>query len=102
VPPRSTARKHAIVAKDDPVPEIASELAEALRRCADELAGIGGSLAYLAAAKHSGTAGEQRQLAAVIYHTSIQRFGGVKYDGEPIAQKDLDELTKVFRALMRK
>jgi hypothetical protein len=26
--------------------------------------------------KHSGTAGEQRELAAVIYHTGKQRFGG--------------------------
>jgi hypothetical protein len=84
------------------VPEIASELAEALHRCADELAGIGGSLAYLAAASPQRTAGEQRQLAAVIYHTAIQKFGGVKYDGDPIDQKTIDELGTTFRKLLRK
>lgn len=106
----SRARKAAIV-RTRPVSEmaVASEIADAIHRLADachgikdELAGIGGALSYQAAAKHSGTAGEQRILGGAIYHTSIQRFGGVKYDGEPIDQKTIDELAKMMRALLRK
>ena len=84
------------------MPEIASELAEALHRCADELAGIGGALAYLAAADPRRTAGEQRQLAAVVYRTSVLRFGGVKYDGEPIDKMTIESCDKALRALLRK
>jgi hypothetical protein len=82
--------------------ETASEIADAIHRLADECAGIAGALSYLAAAKHSGTAGEQRLLGAVIYQTSIQRFGGLKYDGEPIDQMTIDDLAKTFRKLLRK
>ena len=98
--PPSSARKQLIVRKASPVSEIASEIAEALNRAADELAGIAGSLAYIAASKHSGTAGEQRQLAAVIYETGVRRFGGIKYDGEPIDQATVDELGKMWRKMM--
>jgi hypothetical protein len=98
----SRARSRAIVERAEVVPEIASEIAEALNRLADECAGIAGALSYLAAGKHSGTAGEQRQLGAVIYHTSVQRFGGVKYDGDPIDKQTIDELDKTFRKLLRK
>lgn len=98
----STARKKRIVEKARPVSEMASEIADALRALTDEVAAVGGALAYLAASKHSGTAGEQRQLGAVIYHTSIKRFGGVKYDGEQIDQMTIDSLDKTFRKLLRK
>jgi hypothetical protein len=87
----SSARKYQLAFRSQPVTEIAIELAEALHRCADELAAIGGALSYLAAAKHSGTAGEQRILGGVIYHTGKQQFGGVKYDGEPIDQMTIDD-----------
>lgn len=98
----SRARYRAIVAKASTVPEIASEIAEALNRVADELAGIGGALSYFAASKHSGTAGEQRLLGGVIYHTAKQRFGGLKYDGEPIDQMTIESLDKLFRKMLRK
>jgi hypothetical protein len=98
----SRIRKRLILERAGPVSEIASELVAALNRCADELAGIGGALAYIGAQKHSGTAGEQRLLGGVIYHTSVQRFGGVKYDGDPIDQMTIDDLARTFRKLMRK
>ena len=98
----SRARKRLILERAEPVTEMASVVADALDRLADEVAGVAGALSYLAASKHSGTAGEQRQLGAVIYHTAIKRFGGLKYDGEPIDQMTIDNLDKAFRKLLRK
>jgi hypothetical protein len=83
------------------MPEV-GEVADALQAIADELAGIGGALSYLAASKHSGTAGEQRILGAVIYQTALKRFGGLKYDGEPIDQATIESLDKMMRKLLRK
>jgi hypothetical protein len=79
----------------------ASEIAEALHRCADELAGIGGALAYIAAAEHSDNAGRQRELGGVIYRTATLRFGGVKYDGEPIDRMTIENCDKALRKLLR-
>jgi hypothetical protein len=98
----SRIRKQLIVEKAGPVTEIASEIADAINRLADECAGVAGALSYLAASKHSVTAGEQRQLGAVIYHTSVRRFGGIKYDGEHIDQMTIENLDKTFRKLLRK
>ena len=101
----SRARKALIVREASPVSETAfaaSEIADAIHRLADECAGIAGALSYLAASKHSTTAGDQRLLGGAIYHTSVQRFGGVKYDGEPIDQKTIDDLAKMMRSLLRK
>lgn len=107
----SRARKARILERVEPVSEtaVASEIADAIHRLADacygmkdELSGIAGALSYLAAAKHSGTAGEQRQLGAVIYQTSVKRFGGLKYDGEPIDQMTIESLDKAFRKMLRK
>lgn len=100
----STARKARIVERANPMSEtaVASEIADAIHHLADECAGIAGALAYLAASKHSDSAGRQRELGAVIYHTSVQRFGGVRYDGEPICQMTIDELTTLMRKLLRK
>lgn len=96
----SSARKRAIV--EATVPEIASVVADALDRLTDEVAAVAGALSYMAASKHSGTAGEQRLLGGVIYHTARQRFGGLKYDGEPIDQMTIDSLDKLMRKLLRK
>ena len=107
----SRARSQAIVAKVRPVSEtaVASEIADAIHRLADacygikdELAGVGGALSYMAAADPKRTAGEQRQLGAVIYHTGRKRFGGLKYDGEVIDQATIENLDKMFRKLLRK
>ena len=81
--------------------EIASEIAASIDRAADAFASLAGVIAYLAAMDHSETAGEQRQLAAVIFHTAAQRFGGVKYDGRVIdaaTVEDMDEMwMRVFK-----
>jgi hypothetical protein len=98
----STARKRAIVRRANPVTEIASEIAEAINRLADECAGIAGALSYLAAGEHSDTAGRQRELGAVIYRTAILRFGGVKYDGEPIDRMTIESCDKSLRKLLRR
>lgn len=84
------------------MPEVASEIADALNRNADELAAIAGSLAYIGAANHAKTAGEQRQLAAVIYCTAKQRFGGVKYDGLPIDRATIEELDAMWLKMLGK
>lgn len=87
-------------AKAEPMAEIASEIADALNRLADEVACVAGSLAYLAAAKHSGTSGEQRQLAAVAYCTAKQRFGGIKYDGVKIDQATIEQLDLMWLKML--
>lgn len=90
----SSARKHRIV--EAAVPEIASEIAEALHRVADTFETLACVAAYTAAADLAETAGEQRQLAAVMYETARQRFGGVKYDGLRITEQDLPELDAMW------
>jgi hypothetical protein len=95
-PMSSRSRKQAIVERASAVPEIASEIAEALHRVADTFETFGCIMAYCAAADMAETAGEQRQLAAVMFATAKQRFGGVKYDGQPITEANIDELDAMW------
>lgn len=90
----SRARKQAIV--EAAVPEIASEIAEALHRVADSFETLACIAAYQAAADLAETAGEQRQLAGVMYATAKQRFGGVKYEGLRITEQNLEELDAMW------
>lgn len=90
------ARKSAIVEKARPVPEIASEIADALNRTAEAFETFAGIAAYIAAAEHTETAGEQRQLAAVMYQTAVLKFGGVKYDGKVIDEATIAELDEMW------
>ena len=90
----SRARKAQIRVKA--VPEIASEIAGALDRVSDSFLTFAGIAAYIAAAEHTETAGEQRQLAAVMFHTARQKFGGVKYDGQHIDQATIEELDAMW------
>lgn len=78
------------------MPEMASEIADALHRVAESFETFAGIVAYIAAAEHSGTAGEQRQLAAVMTHTARQKFGGVKFDGQQIDQATINELDDMW------
>jgi hypothetical protein len=94
LPPRTRAEKSAIV--EAAVPEIASEIAEALHRVADSFETLAGVFAYGAAADLVETAGEQRQLAAVMVATAKQKFGGVKYDGLKITEQDLEMLDAMW------
>ncbi len=96
----SSARKALIIREARPVSEIASEIADALGRVAEELCAISGSLAYIAAETHSETAGEQRELAAVIYHTARKRFGGIKYDGVEIGKATIEQLDKMWLKML--
>jgi hypothetical protein len=90
----SSARKRAIV--EAAVPEIASEIAEALHRVADSFETLACIGAYCAAADLAETAGEQRQLAGVMYATAKLRFGGVKYEGVRITEQDQSELDAMW------
>jgi hypothetical protein len=93
----SRSRKQAIVERASTVSENpASEIAEALHRVADTFETLGCIMAYCAAADMVETAGEQRQLAAVMHQTARLRFGGVKYDGQVINDQNIDELDAMW------
>ena len=91
--PNDRRRKQAIVERAKPVSEIASEIAEALTD-------VAAALCFDAATKYEGTAGEQRQIAACMFHTGQKRFGGVKYDGRPIGNMDVPELDALWQKLI--
>lgn len=93
MPPRSTARKAALLGSR-PVPEIASEIADALQD-------VAAALCYSAATRYNGTAGEQRQIAATMFHIGQKRFGGVKYDGERIEDMDTRQLDALWNKLIQ-
>ena len=82
------------------MPEV-SEIAAAFRYAGDNFATLAGIMAYVAAAEHTETAGEQRQLAAVMFHTAAKQFGGVKYDGQQIDQATIDELDEMWAKFFR-
>lgn len=89
----SRARKLAIHRKASGVSEIASEIASALED-------VAAALCFDAATKYIGTAGEQRQIAGVMFHTCQKRFGGVKYDGQPINKATIDQLDAMWDKLI--
>jgi hypothetical protein len=80
MPPRSTAAKARIIGRAKPVSEIASEIGDKLQAVSESFLTLAGIAAYIAA-PNTRTAGGNEQLAAVMFHTARQRFGGVKYDG---------------------
>jgi hypothetical protein len=65
------ARKSRIM--EAAVPEIASEIADALHRVADAFETLACIGAYCAAADLAETLGEQRQLAAVMHQTATPK-----------------------------
>jgi hypothetical protein len=89
----STARKTAIVRKANPVSETASVIADAL-------SDVAAALCFDAATKYEGTAGEQRQIAGVMFHIAQKRFGGIKYDGQAIDQASIEQLDKMWKSLI--
>jgi hypothetical protein len=95
----SRARSYYIL--EGAVPEVASEIAEALNAVADSFLTLAGIGAYIAASNDEElTQGEIRQTAAVMFHTARQKFGGVKYDGRKIEEADLAELDAMWCKLM--
>jgi hypothetical protein len=97
----SRARSKAIIEKAEPVSETASQIADALHAVSESFLTCAGIFAYVAAAEHSGTAGEQRQLAAVMFHTAKLKFGGVKYDGQRIDEATISELDDMWCRFFR-
>jgi hypothetical protein len=94
-----TARKHEIVrAAGDG--DYVSEVAQAIERLADAGDSIAAALCYEAATRYIGTAGEQRQIAATMFHTAKRKFGGVKYDGERIEAMDVRTLDALWQKLI--
>lgn len=89
----SRARKFQIVRKAEPVSETASMIADAL-------SDVAAALCFEAATKYQGTAGEQRQIAGVMFHICQKRFGGIKYDGERIDQASIEMLDKMWKSLI--
>jgi hypothetical protein len=85
--------RKALILKAKPVSETASLIAEALTD-------VAAALCFDAATKYQGTAGEQRQIAAVMFHTCQKRFGGVKYDGKKLEQMDVPELDALWQRLI--
>jgi hypothetical protein len=84
------------------MPEVASEIAEALHRVSESFLTLAGIGAYIAASNDEGlTQGEIRQTAAVMFHTARQQFGGVKYDGQRIENANLEELDAMWCKLLR-
>lgn len=94
--PRTSARKYACHRKVPAVSEIASQIGGGLLALAEAVETHACIMAYLAAAEHTRTAGEQRQLAAVMFQTARKRFGGVKYDGLRIEDLDLEGLDAIL------
>lgn len=89
----SRARKLAIIEKAEPVPETASLIAEALTD-------VAAALCFDAATKYEGTAGEQRQIAGVMFQIAQRRFRDVKVNGEKLCSADAEMLEKMWRTLI--
>jgi hypothetical protein len=89
----SRIRKRILLERAPAVPEIASEIAEALTD-------VAAALCYDAATKYEGTAGEQRQIAATMFRIAQKRFQGVRHEGEHIAEMDMPELAALWDRLI--
>jgi hypothetical protein len=62
---------------------VATELREGMENVADALRTLAGAVCTVAAKEHSGTKGEQREFAAVLYSHCESRFGDVLRKLEP-------------------
>jgi hypothetical protein len=89
----SRFRKRLIIQRAEPVSETASIIAEALQD-------VAAALCFEAATKYIGTAGEQRQIAAVMFHTCQKRFGGVNYAGQKISHADVETLERMWKQII--
>lgn len=89
------ARKAEIVRKAANVSEspVASEIAQALTD-------VAAALCFDAATKYEGTAGEQRQIAGVMFQIAQRRFQDVKVDGVKLDKASTDQLEAMWRNLI--
>lgn len=89
----SYARKRLIIRRANPVSETASVIADAI-------SDLAAAICFDAATKYQGTAGEQRQIAATMFHVCQKRFGGLKYDGQKIEDMDMRALDALWQKLI--
>ena len=73
----AAARKRAIYEGARPVSGYESEASEAINNLADAARTLAGAFCTLAAASHTKTPGEQRDMAAVFYDDASHRFGDI-------------------------
>lgn len=98
----SSARKRAIIGKAEAVvPEFVSETREGMDNIADALRTLAGVMASVAAAAHTDTLGNQRNMAGVIFADAQERFGDVlnklNEKNQAELQKWIDGLCKAKR-----
>jgi len=84
------ARSQAIVANASAVPEIASEIADAIRRLADVGELIADGLFACAAGCHTDTLGNQRNMTAVFRADAETRYADVLKKLSPEQKKQLE------------
>ena len=90
MPPRSTARKAAIV-QEAIVPDVASEIADAIHGLTDAFRQLSGVMAWGVAESHSDTHGRQAEMAAVILRFALEGYFHTKVDGRKVCDADADE-----------
>jgi hypothetical protein len=72
------------------MPEYVSETREGMDNIADAIRTLAGVVASVAAAAHTDTLGNQRNMAGVIYADAQQRFGDVMRKLDDKTQKELE------------
>jgi len=75
-------------------------MSEAAAEIAEALTDVAAAICFDAATKYQGTVGEQRQIAAVMFHTAQKRFGGIKYEGKRIEDADIQTLDAMWQKLI--
>jgi hypothetical protein len=73
------------------VPEIASEVREGLENLGDAVRTLAGVMASVAAAAHTDTLGNQRNMAGVIFADASERFGDVLKKLDAKSQAELEK-----------
>lgn len=86
----SRTRKRLILERAAPVPEYASEVAEAMNRLADVGELIAGGLFAIAAGCHTDTLGNQRNMAAVFSSDAASRYGDIWKKLDERQRQDLE------------
>jgi hypothetical protein len=85
----STARKARILERAGPVSYV-SEVREGMDNIADGIRTLAGVMASVAAAAHTDTLGNQRNMASVIFADAAERFGDVMKKLDPKKREELE------------
>ena len=86
----SSARKNEIVRRARPMSEMASEVRAGFDNLADAVRTLAGTMASVAAAAHTDTLGNQRNMAAVIFADAEDRFGDLHKKLDPRLRQQLE------------